>query len=153
LVGLAFAVMGVAGAVAAFAFGRVDSNGRERPMLAIPMLVMAGGLATLLAGPNAFLIVLAMAVFGFANGPLDIALFTLRQRRTDPAWMGRAFAVSMSINYAGVPLGSLIAGFAAGQWLELTILLAAGAAAVAAAFAWWLVPASPDESVAAEAAA
>jgi MFS family permease len=146
LVGLSFAVMGVTGAIAAFAFGRVDSDGRERPMLAIPMLAMAAGLALLIAGPSLFLVVMAMAIVGFANGPLDIALFTLRQRRTDPAWMGRAFAVSMSFNYTGVPIGSLVAGLLATQWLELTVVLAALAAVVAAAFAWWLVPAAPTET-------
>ena len=36
-----------------------------------------------------------------SNGPFDISLFTLRQRRTDPAWFGRAFAVSMSLNFVG----------------------------------------------------
>ena len=51
-----------------------------------------------------------MAISGLANGPLDIALFTLRQRRTDPAWMGRAFTVSMNLNFSGFPIGAAVAG-------------------------------------------
>jgi hypothetical protein len=47
-----------------------------------------------------------MAIAGLANGPLDIALFTLRQRRTDPAWMGRAFTISMNLNFSGFPIGA-----------------------------------------------
>jgi hypothetical protein len=42
-----------------------------------------------------------MFITGILNGPLDIALFTLRQRRTDKAWTGRAFAISMSFNALG----------------------------------------------------
>ena len=41
---------------------------------------------------------------------MDIALFTVRQRRTDPAWMGRAFAVSMAFNFMGYPIGAAIGG-------------------------------------------
>jgi hypothetical protein len=41
---------------------------------------------------------------------MDVAMFTLRQRQTDPAWMGRAFAVSMSLNFLGYPIGAAIGG-------------------------------------------
>src|SRR5437764_15089756 len=41
---------------------------------------------------NLLVLVLVMCITGFLNGPLDIALFTLRQRRTDPGWIGPAFA-------------------------------------------------------------
>ena len=34
----------------------------------------------------------------------------MRQRRTDPAWMGRAFAVSMAVNFMGFPIGAAAAG-------------------------------------------
>jgi MFS family permease len=141
VVGLAFGIMGIAGAISAFVFGRIDSDGRERPMLALPMLVMGAGLAILLPGQSLLIVVAGLAVYGFANGPLDIALFTLRQRRTDPAWMGRAFAVSMSLNYTGVPFGSLIAGVLGSQGIEIAIGVAVVTTVVAAAMAWWLVPA------------
>jgi MFS family permease len=142
MVGLAFAVMGITGAVAAFMFGRVRSEGIERPMLALPMLGVAAALLLLLPGPNLVLLVLALGAFGFLNGPLDIALFTLRQRRTDPAWMGRAFAVSMAFNYAGVPLGALAAGLMGSSGIELVVLLAILCSVAAAAIAWWLIPAN-----------
>jgi len=58
-------------------------------------------------------------------GPVDIALFTIRQRRTDPAWLGRAFAVSMSLNFSGVPIGSALAGPLVGWSLDATFYLAA----------------------------
>jgi MFS family permease len=140
MVGLVFAVMGVSGAIAAFVFGRVDTVGRERPMLALPMLAMAGGLLLLLLGPSLELLVIALGIYGFMNGPLDIALFTLRQRRTDVAWMGRAFAVSMSLNYTGVPIGSLVAGLFGTGSLEISVALAALATLLASGLAWRLVP-------------
>jgi MFS family permease len=123
VVGLVYAVQGVFGMVAAFAAGRIDTRGRERPMFLWPMAITTGALLLLLipaAGPLP-LIVFA-AITGFVNGPLDVALFTLRQRRTDPAWMGRAFAVSMSLNFAGFPIGSAIAGLLVTRSLDLAVL-------------------------------
>ena len=69
-----------------------------------------GGIAPL---AGIVLVIASQALFGILNGPLDIALFTVRQRRTDPAIMGRAFAVSMAANFVGYPLGSAIAGLLA----------------------------------------
>jgi MFS family permease len=143
-VGLAFAVQGVTGAVAAFVFGRIDSDGRERHMLALPMLGIAAGLIILLPGTDFLLLLIVLAVVGFFYGPMDIALFTLRQRRTDPAWMGRAFAVSMAMNYVGVPLGSLVAGLLETPGIELALLLAIASSVAGATMAWWLVPARAD---------
>jgi hypothetical protein len=37
-------------------------------------------------------------------------LFSLRQRRTASAWLGRAFAVSMAFNAVGIPVGAGLAG-------------------------------------------
>ena len=53
-------------------------------------------------------LILTMALMGLVSGPMDVAMFTVRQRRTDPAWMGRAFAISMSLNFSGYPIGSAI---------------------------------------------
>jgi predicted MFS family arabinose efflux permease len=71
---------------------------------------MAGLLLAGAVGGGVVAVGAAMAAFGIGNGPFDIGLFSLRQRVTAPAWMGRAFAVSMSLNYIGVPLGSALAG-------------------------------------------
>ena len=86
-----------------------------------------------------------MAVMGFVNGPMDVAMFTVRQRRTDPAWMGRAFAVSMSFNFAGYPIGAAIGGLLAAQSIELAIGVSVVACAVACGLAAWLIPASGPE--------
>lgn len=109
-VGLLFAVLGISGSVSVLLMGRVSTLGRERQMLAASMLGHAGAFALILLFPNPIVVAVAMMVLGISSGPFDIVLFTLRQRRTDPAWLGRAFAVSMALNFAGFPIGSAIGG-------------------------------------------
>jgi hypothetical protein len=120
VVGFVWAAVGVSGIVSASWFGRLDTRGREWPMLVIPMALVApvialalpaagvlGPIAPERGSPSSFAMMLG---YGVLNGSVDIALFTVRQRRTDPAWMGRAFAVSMAFNYLGFPVGAVIAG-------------------------------------------
>jgi hypothetical protein len=79
-------------------------------------------------------------------GVSDIALFTVRQRRTDPAWIGRAFAVSMALNYVGLPIGAGAAGVLAAGSIEAAVLiLGVGGAAGGAAAAAFLVPRHADD--------
>ena len=128
MVGAAYAVGGVTGVVAGLLFGRIDSSGRERHMMAF---AIAGQVVTsaMLPWANAlWIVLLSQALFGIVTGPFDIALFTLRQRRTDPAWYARAFSVSMSLNYTGNPIGSALAGPLIGWSLAgalwITVLIA-----------------------------
>jgi predicted MFS family arabinose efflux permease len=82
-----------------------------------------------------------MLLVGLLIGPMDIALFTVRQRRTDPAWMGRAFAVSMAFNYLGVPIGAALGGILADTSIESAIVvLGLGGAVLSAAAAALMVP-------------
>jgi len=161
VVGIVYALSGVAGMISVFMFGRVDSRGREWRMLVYPMLPMAPVTALLLlagspaavAAPLAGLAVMIASQFllGLLGGPMDIALFTMRQRRTDPAWIGRAFAVSMALNFVGFPIGAAIAGTLAAVSLELAIGAAVLASVVGVVFAIFLVPRNePDEVPAAE---
>jgi MFS family permease len=152
-VGLVFAVSGVFGVVAGLISGRLDTLDRERTLIAVPMLGMAIGMAVLLVPAGLGAIVLAMAVFGLVSGPMDVAMFTVRQRRTDPAWMGRAFAVSMSFNFAGYPIGAAIGGFIAARSIELAIVVAVLACLLATVFAARMIPATAAEATAAEATA
>lgn len=149
VVGLVFAISGISGMASAFLFGRVDTRGREWQLLVWPLaatvpvmvllLVSAGQADVLPLGLG--LLGLQSLLLGFLAGPADIAMFTVRQRRTDPAWMGRAFSVSMAFNYLGVPIGAAVAGVLAESSIELAIaVLGIGGALVAAASAALLVP-------------
>jgi MFS family permease len=150
VVGIVFATSGISGMVSVFIFGRVDTRGREWIMLVVPLALWAPITALLLpaAGavgsidPSAGLafILLSMLLAGLLNGPLDIALFTVRQRRTDPALLGRAFAVSMALNFIGYPIGAALAGTLAARDITLAILLGVVAMIVAAMAAAVLIP-------------
>ena len=158
VVGLAFAASGISGMISAFLFGRMDTRGREWSLLVWPMLALVPtvGLLLLAAGAASVpvglaLIVVEMLIVGVLVGPMDIALFTVRQRRTDPAWMGRAFSVSMAFNYLGVPIGAALAGILADSSIETAIvLLGIGGATASFVAAALLVPReeapSPGES-------
>ncbi len=148
VVGLVFAASGVAGMVSAFAWGRVDTRNREWAMLVWPMVALVPVIGLLLVaagqasvGIGVALLVVEMMLVGLLIGPMDIALFTVRQRRTEPEWMGRAFSVSMAFNYLGMPVGAALAGLLADRSIELAIVvLGIGGSILAAAAAAFLVP-------------
>jgi MFS family permease len=155
VVGIPFAISGIAGMASAFYYGRHDTRGREYGMLVWPTVGIAAGVLFLLpvgaaspaGSPGAIdpalgfgLLAASALVWGFLNGPLDIALFTVRQRRTDPAWMGRAFAVSMAFNFIGYPIGAASTGAIASQSLVAAILVGLVAAVASAVLAAVLVP-------------
>ncbi len=154
LVGLIFAISGVTGMVSAFWFGRQDTRGREWGLLVIPMLLVGPTLAILLVAAGAadptvgfIAAALAMGGYGFLQGPADIALFTVRQRRTDVAWMGRAFAVSMAFNFLGYPTGAAIAGVLAATSIEASVIVGVAAAFLAAGLAATMIPKQDDQAV------
>lgn len=155
LVGVMFAISGVSGMVSALVFGRIDTRGREWVMLVLPpfgygaaiALVLPVALAAPAGAPGAFdpilglgLIGAAQLLVGLVNGPFDIALFTVRQRRTDPAWLGRAFAVSMGFNFVGFPIGAAISGVIAASSLGGAVTLGIGACVAGGILAAVLIP-------------
>jgi hypothetical protein len=77
---------------------------------------------------------------GLLAGPLDIALFTVRQRRTDPLMLGRAFAVSMAFNFVGYPVGAAIAGALAAGSIPTAIGMGVAASFLGAVFAATMIP-------------
>jgi MFS family permease len=129
VVGLVFAASGVSGMASALLFGRMDTRGREWSLLVWPMAALIPTVAILLLAAGqppligVALIVVEMMLVGLLIGPMDIALFTVRQRRTDRAWMGRAFSVSMAFNFAGMPIGAAIAGLLADRSIEAAIVV------------------------------
>ena len=161
LVGVVFALSGIAGMVSALIFGRLDTRGREWRLLVLPMLGIAPFVALLLVpvladGLNPAIGLLFIAAWsiggGILNGPIDIALFTIRQRRTDPAWTGRAFAVSMAMNFVGFPIGAALAGALAEQSLATALVPAVAFCVLGVVFAATMVPREDPADAAAPAA-
>lgn len=140
VVGAVFAVSGVTGGVGALVAGRWRTQGRERSMLIWPMAGMAVSATAILVSPTLPVLVAVMAVQGLLNGPMDVALFTLRQRRTDPAWMGRAFAISMSLNFVGYPFGAAIGGTLVDIGTGVAIAVSVGFTTLAVVVAWVMLP-------------
>jgi MFS family permease len=141
LVGDLWALVGIGSAVSVFFFGRFNSEGRERLMIGVGTLTGSIGIAVLAVTGNVVLAAAGVALVGLSNGPADIALFSMRQRRTDPAWYGRAFAVSMSLNFAGTPLGSAISGPLVHVGLSFAIAISAGFLLLAAVLVPFVIPA------------
>ena len=139
-VGQLFALSGVTGAASVLLVGRVGTEGRERPLLAGAIGLAAISYAALVVSPNLAAVAIVMILIGIATGPFDVVLFTLRQRRTDPAWLGRAFAVSMSLNYIGFPVGSAIGGAVAASSIESTFAAALVLSLIAAAITLVAIP-------------
>ena len=146
-VGLVFAASGVSGMIAALFAGRLDSRGKEWSLLVLPMggiavadLFLLGGNHAADAAMGLLLIGFGLALGGALNGPMDIGLFTIRQRRTDPAWMGRAFAVSMAFNFVGYPIGAALAGAIAAVSIDAAIIVGAVACLVAGLLAAVMIP-------------
>jgi MFS family permease len=151
-VGILWGVMGAAGLASAFVAGRFAKQGSERHLILASILANAAAMAILPFASGLAAVTVAVVIMGLTSGPFDIGLFTLRQRRTDPAWFGRAFAVSMSLNYIGSPIGSALAGPFIGWSLNAALWAAVAAALIAALFPMLTIPSSEDASMAAVAA-
>jgi predicted MFS family arabinose efflux permease len=133
LTGGLFAVLGGAGVVSGLIGGRFDTEGRERRLLTLGALAFVPPILVMGVTHSTIVVAAGMAVLGLANGPLDLGLFSLRQRATDPAWFGRAFAVSMSLNYLGIPIGAAIGGPVVDHSITVAFVLAAAFSLVSAA--------------------
>jgi hypothetical protein len=145
-VGQLFALQGVTAAVSVLLVGRVGTAGRERQLLAGSIFVLGIGFGLALFAPNLLFAAGVMLLLGIATGPFDVVLFTLRQRRTDPAWLGRAFAVSMSLNFVGFPIGSAAGGALAQSSLELTFGLALVLCVISAVITLAVIPQEESRS-------
>jgi MFS family permease len=142
LVGQIFALEGIVAFIAILLIGRVRTEGRERELMVASVLVNALAFLPLLVSQELWVVVAAMVVRGVTAAGYDVPMFTLRQRRTDPAWLGRAFAVSMSLNFVGFPVGSAIGGVLASASLELALVAMIAFSLAGAAALYALVPRS-----------
>jgi MFS family permease len=145
-VGALWGAMGAAGLVSALIAGRFPSRGRERQLMFGAIMASTVAIAVLPFARSLGAVAVAIVVVGLANGPFDIGLFTLRQRRTDPAWFGRAFAVSMSVNWIGQPVGSALAGPLIGFSLDFALWAAVAISLASAFLPLVAVPAAEEAS-------
>ncbi|HEX9495675.1 MAG TPA: MFS transporter [Candidatus Limnocylindria bacterium] len=140
LVGVLWSVMGAAGIASGLLAGRWGSVGRERQLLAGGVLGIGAGIAVVATAPSLAAVFLGVMLSGASGAVMDVALFSLRQRVTDPAWFGRAFAVSMHLNYSGIPIGSAVSGPLLAISTPLALGVAVAFAVAAAVLTWVMVP-------------
>jgi MFS family permease len=152
LAGELWAVYGLATVPSALIAGRIDSRGRELTVMSLSTVVTAAGVAVLALASNPLMATGGMLVAGLSIGPFDVSMFSMRQRRTDPAWFGRAFAVSMGLNWAGQPIGSAVSGPLIQLGLPLTFLVSAALIAGSAGLIRLVIPAEHPGTISAESA-
>lgn len=140
VVGALWSITGAVGVTGGLLAGKLGSAGRERPMLVLGILVNAIGFSIFAFAGTLPALVAAAVCIGGGSSVMDVALFSLRQRVTDPAWFGRAFAVSMHLNYSGIPVGSAISGPLLAVSTPFALLVAVGFAVAAAGLTFVMVP-------------
>src|SRR5262249_62278716 len=86
-------------------------RGRGGHMLCLSVGMVGVAMWPLSASSGLLGLAAGLVVMGLLEGPADVALLTLRQRRTEPQWLGRVLTVSMCLNMSGLPLGSVIGGW------------------------------------------
>lgn len=137
--GFLWAAAGLTGGLGALVAGHLRATGRERGIMMIGMTVSALAAWPIAAEFGLTGLVVGLMIIGALAGPIDVALLTLRQRRTDPRQFGRVLSISMSLNTAGYPIGSALAGMVMGNSLSWAFLLA-GSASLLAALATVFIP-------------
>jgi len=140
MVGALWAGAGAAGAVAALIAGNMRTDGRERALIAAGTVATAIAVYPLCALFGLTGLTIGLIGVGLCAGPIDVGVLSLRQRRTEAAWFGRALSISMGLNMSGLPVGSAIGGLLAGTSTDLALAVAALGSAAAAAAVYRLVP-------------
>jgi MFS family permease len=136
--GLVWAGAGLAGGLGSIAAGHARLIGREVKAMTVSMTLTAVAVWPVAAAFGVAGLAVGLAIVGLLAGPIDVGLLTLRQRRTEPALLGRVLAVSMSINTTGFPIGSALAGALAG-WSVSLVFVVAALASLAGAMATWML--------------
>lgn len=144
VVGGLWAAAGLAGGLGALYAGHLSTVGRERQFIAIGTLATAVAIYPVCASFGLLGLAIGLALAGLFEGPVDVGVLSLRQRRTDPDWLGRVLAVSMSFNMSGLPLGSAIGGILVVHSPTSAFVLAAAASVLAAMAAYFLVPGAEE---------
>jgi MFS family permease len=144
--GLLWAGVGVAGGIGSLLAGQVGIVGREVRTMTLCMVISAVGMAAAAAGfgllPG---LACGLLLVGLMAGPIDVGVLTLRQRRTDPADLGRVLAVSMSLNMSGFPIGTAVGGILV-AWSPPATFLAAALVSLLGAWAiHCLIPAEAED--------
>lgn len=140
--GLIWAVAGLFGAIGALVTGKLLRSGVERRYMVAATLITSAAIFPLSALGSVISLATGLGVVGLMEGTINVSLLSLRQRRTEPGWLGRIMTVSMSVNLAGFPVGTALGGFLAAHSLVGAFAVAAGMTLLSAACVHFFVPRS-----------
>jgi len=146
VVGALWAASGICAALGALLAGRMRLLERERRFVVAGTLATALAIYPLSAHPGLPGLAVGLSLVGFLAGPVDVGLLTLRQRCTEPDWLGRVLAISMSLNMSGLPLGTALGGLLVTRSLSAALAAAAMASLLSALGAHVLIPARSRQS-------
>ncbi|WP_405773623.1 MFS transporter [Streptomyces sp. NBC_00859] len=132
-VGLIWAVVGLCGGLGALAAGKLVRSGVERRYMVGATAVASAAIFPISALGSLVALGAGLALFGLMEGTVNVSLLSLRQRRTDPGWIGRIMTVSISVNLIGFPVGTALGGFLVGATTPAKALAVAAALTLASA--------------------
>jgi predicted MFS family arabinose efflux permease len=120
--------------------GRINTRERERSLIQLALFVQVPLMIGLAFVGSLVAVFVLVAIGGAAESAGNVGIFALRQRRTAPAWFGRAFAISMSLNLSGAPLGAAISGPLVARSVTEAMLVGAGISLLAIIATYALIP-------------
>jgi MFS family permease len=144
--GLLWAGVGIASGIGALAAGQSRLLGREKQVMTWCMIATALAVSPVAPTFGIGGLAIGLALAGLLAGPIDVALLTLRQRRTEPGRLGRVLAVSMSVNTAGFPIGTGLGGMLVAWSLPSAFIAAALASLLGAVTTHALVPDDDEDA-------
>jgi len=78
--------------------GHWGSIRRERRFMVLGFLASAAAILDVTLLPNLPMLAAGFAFIGLVSGRIDVAVLSLRQHGSDPAWLSRVLVVSISLN-------------------------------------------------------
>ncbi|MBA2247710.1 MAG: MFS transporter [Chloroflexia bacterium] len=91
---------------------------RNRPSKGVGLAILAISTA-----PPYPVALATMIVMGFAGGPLNPILMSIRQERVPLPYRARVFGTTTAISFVAIPLGQLSGGFLI-EWFGMQAILA-----------------------------
>jgi predicted MFS family arabinose efflux permease len=114
--------------------------GRERQIIGLGIAATAVAVYPFSTVLGLYGFIVGIVIVGFLSGPVDVALLTLRQRRTKPEWLGRVLTVSMGLNLSGIPIGSAMGGWLVTHSSNGALIFAAIMSIISAVMAFLMIP-------------
>jgi macrolide resistance protein len=118
--------------VGSVGYGIAGSRVPRRAVLVAGLVATGAGIGVVALGPPLPVAVVALALAGFATGPINPIAFTVMQERIPPAVRGRAFGAIFGGVLVAAPIGMLVLGALTDARGPSLGLAAAGAAFVVA---------------------